>query len=79
MAVRPFYISANISGRKTLLEGGPRSGDGAAIITIYQRDEGSITDPYKVIQRNIHDGDNHKLITEILYQGKVIHSHTTKY
>lgn len=79
MAVRPFYVSADIDGRKTLLEGGPKSGDGGTVVTIYQRDEGSITDPYKVIQRNIHEGDTHKLITEIQYQGKIIHSHTTEY
>lgn len=79
MAVRSFYISAYIDGRKTLLEGGPKRGDGGTSIAIYQRDEGSITSPYKVIQRNIHEGDSHKLITEIQYQGKVIHSHTTEY
>lgn len=79
MAVRPFYISSNIDGRKTLLEGGPKSGEGSITTTIYQRDKGSITDPYKVIQRNIYEGDKRKLVTEIQYQGKVIHSHATEY
>jgi hypothetical protein len=42
MAVRNFWIEANIDGHKTSLEGGPRSKDGGFNLTIYIRDRGSI-------------------------------------
>ena len=42
MAVRNFWIDADIDGRATMLGGGPRSKDGGMDITIYQRDEGGI-------------------------------------
>lgn len=34
MAVRPFYINADIEGRQTYLEGGPRRKDGNMFIDI---------------------------------------------
>lgn len=36
MAVRNFWIEAEIDGRKTKLSGGPRSKDGGFILDIYQ-------------------------------------------
>ena len=39
MSVRPFYISADIEGRKTELTGGPRRKDGYMNIEITQREE----------------------------------------
>lgn len=42
MAVRNFYLSANIDGRQTKLAGGPRSRDGGLDATIYVRDRGDI-------------------------------------
>lgn len=43
MAVRNFWISADIDGRETKLRGGPRAKNGGMVIMIYQRDEGGIT------------------------------------
>ena len=38
MAVRNFYLKANIDGYKTMLKGGPRRKDGGMEVTILQRD-----------------------------------------
>lgn len=35
--IRPFYISADIEGRKTPLAGGPASEDGGMTVEITQR------------------------------------------
>lgn len=42
MAVRNFYIDADIDGRATMLSGGPRAKDGGMDIELYQRDDGKI-------------------------------------
>lgn len=44
MAVRNFYVEANIDGRKTPLGGGPVSKTGEMIVRLYQRNEGALTD-----------------------------------
>ena len=80
MAVRPFYINANIDGRKTPLAGGTKSKLGHHEIDIYQRDKGSITTPYKICQRSIqHEDGSIELTTEVYFQGSLIHTHTTDY
>ena len=43
MAVRPFYIEADIEGRKTPLAGGTARKNGEHHISIHQRDKGEIT------------------------------------
>lgn len=40
MSVRPFYISADIEGRKTMLTGGPQKSDGYMHVEITQRNRG---------------------------------------
>lgn len=42
MPVRNFWIAADVDGRSTMLEGGPRSRDGGFSLTIYIRDNGGI-------------------------------------
>lgn len=44
MAVRNFYVTANIDGRTTKLKGGPASKDGGMTVTLYQRNEGDIVE-----------------------------------
>lgn len=44
MAVRNFYVEANIDGRQTTLGGGPKAKTGEMSVRLYQRDEGEITD-----------------------------------
>ena len=43
MAVRNFYVEADIEGRETMLGGGPRNKEGGMTTNIYQRDD-EITD-----------------------------------
>jgi len=45
MAVRNWWIEADVDGRKTPLSGGPRSKDGGFQLTIYQRVKGNIDNP----------------------------------
>lgn len=78
-AVRPFYIESDVEGRKTNLKGGPISKSGDMTTSVYQRDEGSITEPYTILCRHRFREGVHYLVTEIQYQGKKIHEHETKY
>lgn len=61
MAVRNFYVEANIDGRQTSLGGGPKSKTGEMTVRLYQRDDGAITDAL-LIECRERDG---KLITEV--------------
>ena len=61
MAVRNFYVEANIDGRETTLGGGPRNKQGDMSVRIYQRDEGAITEVL-MIDRDERDGN---LITRV--------------
>lgn len=38
--MRNFWLTADIDGRETLLEGGPRSKTGGMVSTFYMRDDG---------------------------------------
>lgn len=42
MAVRNWWIDAEIDGRQTDLAGGPRRTDGGFNLRLYQRDDGAI-------------------------------------
>lgn len=86
MAVFPFYISTQASGRQTRIEGGTRSKFGHMETTIYQRQKGQITTPFKIIQRSIEvpDPENpnkyvQELVTEVYYEGELIKTHSTFY
>lgn len=49
MAVRNFWIEANIDGRQTELKGGPMRKDGGMQIRIYQRDHGAIEKTVRIV------------------------------
>ena len=51
MAVRNFWVEADIDGRQTMLSGGPRAKNGGMDVTIYQRDEGSIKTAVRISSR----------------------------
>lgn len=51
MAVRNFYIEADIDGRQTILSGGPARKDGGMRITITQRDDGAIRRAFTIACR----------------------------
>ena len=54
--VRNFWIEAKIDGRNTALSGGPQRKDGGFGLTIYQRDNGSITRALNIMGRVKDDG-----------------------
>ena len=61
MAVRNFYVEADIDGRQTMLGGGPRNREGGMTVCLYQRVDGGISDPVKIVCRE----RNGVLTTEI--------------
>lgn len=62
MAVRNFWLDAQIDGRKTELSGGPASKDGGMYIVIKQRKEGGIVTAFKVRCYEV-DGE---LVSEVI-------------
>jgi hypothetical protein len=75
MAVRNFWINANIDGRETNLEGGPRAKEDGFTLVIKQRDNGNITIGARV------NGyyDNGELVLEVVdAEGNVVLTNKTK-
>ena len=62
MAIRNFWIEADVDGYKTTLEGGPRNKNGGLEAMIYQREDGRITTAVKIDCFVDSEG---KLVTEI--------------
>ena len=48
MAVRNFYIDADIPGRAEHLKGGPRNSKDGMFVKLYVRDDGGITEALKI-------------------------------
>ena len=71
MAVRNFYVEANIDGRETVLGGGPRNKTGEMSVRIYQRNEGAIDEALMidceerdgVLTTKVYDKDHNLLFT----------------
>ena len=75
MAVRNFWIDADIDGRETMLSGGPRRKDGGMSVIIKQRDEGSITTALRISCKE-YDG---KLLTQVYdVNHKLLFEHETE-
>lgn len=80
MAIRPFYMSANIDGRSSNLSGGPKNKNGRQDITIYQRDNGSIVTAFRVVSFSRMEGKTLVLTTQVLDKdGKVVAQEVTNY
>ena len=62
MAVRNFWIEADIEGRKTTLASGPRAKGGGFTLRIYIRNKGDISLPLKV-EGIAHDDGRLELVT----------------
>lgn len=62
MAVRNFWIEADIDGRKSTLAGGPRGKADGMEIDIYQRDDGGI---FRAIDIWCYVDEDGNLITRI--------------
>lgn len=71
MAVRNFYVEANIDGRETTLGGGPKSKTGEMTVRLYQRSEGGISEALMidceecdgVLTTKVYDKDHNLLFT----------------
>lgn len=79
MAVYPFYINTDAEGRRTPIAGGTRKKDGTMSTTVYQRDQGAITTPFKIWQYTDTIDGVFKCITKVYYQGELLKEHITDY
>ena len=69
MAVRNFWVEANIDGRSTKVAGGPVAKDGGMNLKLYQRDDNDIVTAFD-IRCTECDG---KLKTQVVdYEGIVV-------
>ena len=77
MAVRNWWIEADVDGRKTPLSGGPRSKDGGFQLNIYQRVKGDIDNPYRI---NAFKNRNGYLVCQVysIKDKKIIHEFTSE-
>lgn len=76
MAVRNFYVEANIDGRETTLGGGPAAKDGEMTVHIHQRKNGEIENDVVKIQCKALSNGN--LITEVYCEGKLAFTYGTE-
>lgn len=75
MAVRNFWIDADIDGRVTELCGGPKSKEGGMNVTLYQRDRVAITVALSITCEE----ENGKLFTRVCDKhGHMIFEHETE-
>ena len=75
MAVRNWWIEADIDGRRTNLAGGPRNKDGGFELRIYQRDKGGINHIGYIYGRSDNRGN---LILEGAFDGQPIRVETVR-
>lgn len=80
MAVMPFYATIDSSSRANPVGCGCKSKQGHLETIIYQRDNGTITAPIKVIQMS-HTDENGKITlhTTVYHEGKLLVEHITDY
>ena len=51
MAVRNFWVEADVDGYETYVKGGPRRKDGGMDVTVYQREDGGIKTAIRIVCR----------------------------
>ena len=68
MAVRNFWVEADIDGYNSTPAGGPRRRDGGMDVTLYQRKDGGIETAVRLYSRAIGE----KLVTEVYCGGKQV-------
>lgn len=73
MAVRNFWVKANIDGRETELSGGPRAKDGGMKILVKQRNHGGKDDAVAI---RCYESDG-ELFTEVKMNGEIIGVYAT--
>ena len=80
--VYPFYVIVDSETRKDYVGVGVKKKIGKLTTDIHQRDKGEITTPYTIKQftREYCESKKvHKLVTQVIYRGEVIHEHITDY
>lgn len=74
--MRPFWLDANIEGRKTDICGGPRRKDGRMNIDIRQRDDGNSVTAFKIEC----ESDGNTCETRVYdHHGDLVATHITNY
>ena len=68
MAVRNFWLVADIDGRQTELAGGPRRKDGGMRIVVYQRQNGAVVKAVEITCLTSTDGVL-KMLVDVAGQG----------
>lgn len=80
MAVRPFYMEANVDGRTSQLSGGPKSKGGGMDVTIYQRDNGDISKVFRIKSSSTMRDGKLILVTSVFdKKGSIVAQEETEY
>lgn len=80
MAVRPFYMEANVDGRASQLSGGPKNKSGGMDVTIYQRDNGDISKVFRIESSSTMRDGKLILITSVFdKKGNIVAQEETEY
>lgn len=79
MSVYPFYVETFAEGRKTPIAGGTKKKDGVMSTTVYQRERGAITTPFKIEQSSFIEDGVRRLVTKVYFQGELLKEHITDY
>lgn len=77
MALYPFYVEANIEGRKSSVCGGPRAKDGQMTVYLLMRDKGKKKTAYRI--SCFPTGDDMLCMQVLDSDGRVIHETITDY
>lgn len=79
MAVRSFYVSSNIEGRKTRLEGGVANKLGRISTKILQRNMGNIDEALEIHQATFEEDGKIMLRTRAFHKGEKVFEYITEY
>lgn len=80
MAVRPFYMEANVDGRASQLSGGPKSKGGGMGVTIYQRDNGAVSRIFRIESSSTMRDGKLILVTSVFdKKGSIVAQEETEY
>ena len=74
MAVRNFWVEADVDGRRTNVAGGPAAKNGGMDVTLYVRDQGAIHTAVQLYCRAFYD----ELIIDVNVEGKSIQTIKTR-
>ena len=68
MAVRNFWVEADVDGYQNMVSGGPRGKTSGMDVTVYQREDGGIKTAVQIFCRSRDE----KLITEVQIGGELV-------